>query len=57
MVLVFDDVNTAPKKGTLLVDQIMLERVEGGMPKQMMSQDNNDGVPQNVNPAKVASPG
>lgn len=31
LVLVFDDVNTAPKRGTLLVDQIMFERKEGGM--------------------------
>ncbi len=31
LVLVFDDVNTAPKKGTLLVDQIALERKEKGM--------------------------
>lgn len=37
MILVFDDVNTAPKKGTLLVDQIRLERLEGGMPQKNMS--------------------
>jgi|GEM_PF-297460 len=34
MILVFDDVNTAPKKGTLLIDQIMFERLEGGMPQK-----------------------
>ncbi len=33
LILVFDDVNTAPKKGTLLVDQIVLERKEQGMPQ------------------------
>jgi hypothetical protein len=32
LVLVFDDVNTAPKKGTLLIDQMMLERHNQGMP-------------------------
>lgn len=31
LIIVFDDVNTAPKKGTLLFDQITLERVEKGM--------------------------
>ncbi len=34
LILVFDDVNTAPKKGTLLVDQIRFERHERGMPHQ-----------------------
>lgn len=34
LILVFDDVNTAPKKGTLLVDQIRFERLENGMPQK-----------------------
>lgn len=33
-ILVFDDTNSAPKKGTLLVDEIMLERVKKGMPQK-----------------------
>jgi len=39
MILVFDDVNTAPKKGTLLVDQIRFERLEGGMPQKDKAED------------------
>ncbi len=34
LILVFDDVNIAPKKGTLLVDQIRFERIKGGMPQK-----------------------
>ena len=33
LILVFDDVNTAPKKGTLLVDHMTFERKEQGMPQ------------------------
>jgi len=39
MILVFDDVNTAPKKGTLLVDQIRFERIENGMPQKDQAKD------------------
>ena len=39
LILVFDDVNTAPKKGTLLVDQITLERKEQGMPQGVVTQE------------------
>lgn len=39
MILVFDDVNTAPKKGTLLVDQIRFERLENGMPQKDKAED------------------
>ena len=39
MILVFDDVNTSPKKGTLLVDQIRFERIENGMPQKDKAED------------------
>lgn len=41
MILVFDDVNTSPKKGTLLVDQIRFERLENGMPQEKEEGEDN----------------
>lgn len=49
LVLVFDDVNTAPKKGTLLVDQITLERKENGMkPRPSAADDSSSAVEPNT---------
>lgn len=58
MILVFDDINTAPKKGTLLVDQIMLERHENGMEiKADSKEDSHYVVSDNAKPAEIVSPG
>ncbi len=56
-ILVFDDINTTPKKGTLLVDQIMLERLEGGMKPPIKSGSPNYVVSNNSAPAEVVTPG
>ncbi len=53
LVLVFDDVNTAPKKGTLLIDQMMFERHEKGMASSHLAPEN---IPVSANSPQFAQP-